>query len=80
MSVHKMATLGFVAICIFVALSGAGSAVEKIRIDPATRMYRGTRDGRVYTFHGLDTEDSSRPWYLRTLNLQQIKLMKSVSR
>jgi endoglycosylceramidase len=40
-------------------------------------MYRGTGDGRVYVFHGLDTENSSPPWYLRTLDQQQIDLMKS---
>jgi len=56
---------------------GAG-AVEKIRIDPATRLYRGAQDGRVYMFHGLDTENSSPPWTLRTLDEQQIQLMKTV--
>ena len=56
---------------------GAG-AVEKIRIDPATRLYRGAQDGRVYMFHGLDTENSSPPWTLRTLDQQQIQLMKTV--
>lgn len=52
--------------------------VEKIKIDPVTRLYKGAQDGRVYTFHGLDTEDSSPPWYLRTLDKQQIDLMKTV--
>ena len=52
--------------------------MEKIQIDPDTRMYRGVMDGRVHVFHGLDTEDSSRPWYLRTLDQQQIDLMKTV--
>ena len=52
--------------------------MEKIQIDPTTRMYRGVTDERVHVFHGLDTEDSSRPWYLRTLDQQQIDLMKTV--
>lgn len=56
---------------------GAGG-VEKIRIDPATRLYRGAQDGRVYMFHGLDTENSSPPWTLRTLDEEQIQLMKTV--
>ena len=55
-----------------------GETVEKIKINPITRQYTGTRDGRVYVFHGLDTENSSPPWYLRTLDKQQIQLMKTV--
>lgn len=64
---------------IFVPFCSLGVSVEKIRIDPTTRLYRGRQDGRVYTFHGLDTENSSPPWYLRTLNQQQVDLMKTVS-
>lgn len=64
---------------LFLAIIIGGEAVEKIQIDPSTRLYTGVQDGRVYVFHGLDTEDSSRPWYLRTLNQQQIDLMKTVS-
>ena len=79
----KMAA--FVYVLLYsLSLGGVGGAragsggVEKIQIDPSTRMYRGMSDGRVYVFHGLDTEDSSPPWYLRTLDQQQIDLMKSV--
>ena len=60
------------------ATAGWAQAVEKIRIDPTSRLYRGAQDGRVYMFHGLDTENSSPPWYLRTLDDRQIALMKTV--
>lgn len=62
----------------FLLLVVGSGAVEKIKIDPATRLYRGVQDGRVYMFHGLDTENSSPPWTLRTLDEQQIQLMKTV--
>ena len=82
-AVQKMAAFVYVLLYAL-ALCGVGrgragsGGVEKIQIDPSTRMYRGVSDGRVYVFHGLDTEDSSPPWYLRTLDQQQIDLMKSV--
>ena len=72
-----LVTLSVASFC----LSGTRGTVEKIKIGPsngATRLYTGTQDGRVYTFHGLDTEDSSPPWNLRTLDEQQIQLMKTV--
>ena len=77
-----MAAAGVFSLFVFASLAcwacKAAAGVEKIKIDAATRLYRGASDGRVYMFHGLDTEDSSRPWYLRTLNQAQIDLMKSV--
>lgn len=69
-------------VCLSLALfslkGAAEGVVEKIKIDPVTKLYKGAQDGRVYTFHGLDTENSSPPWFLRTLDKQQIDLMKTV--
>ena len=75
---QKMAERTQLFICVFIAFISSGGSVEKIRIDPTTTLYRGSEDGRVYTFHGLDTENSSPPWYLRTLTQQQIDLTKTV--
>jgi hypothetical protein len=53
--------------------------VEKIRIDPETRLYTGRGDGRVHVFHGLAAEDSSFPWTLEGLySEEQIETMKEV--
>lgn len=73
-------SLVFLSLALFSLKGPAEGVVEKIKIDPVTRLYKGAQDGRVYTFHGLDTEDSSPPWYLRTLDKQQIDLMKTVRR
>ena len=70
--------LSLLVVLLSLSLCVVRAGVEKIKIDPSTRLYRGSRDGRVYMFHGLDTEDSSPPWYLRTLDQAQIDLVKSV--
>ena len=64
---------------VLLQLSQLDCAVEKVRINPATRLYEGREDGRVRVFHGLASEDSSPPWTLNTYNDEQIELMKSVS-
>lgn len=77
--IEKMAaSSAFLAVLLLAVSLREGDGVEKIQIDPITRLYRGSSDGRVYMFHGLDTEDSSPPWYLRTLDQSQIDLMKTV--
>lgn len=54
-------------------------SLDKIQIDPRTRLYVSTTDGRIHMFHGLAIEDSSPPWTLATYTDEQIELMKSVS-
>ena len=53
--------------------------MEKIQINPDTRLYTGRGDGRVHVFHGLAAEDSSFPWTLESLySEEQIETMKEV--
>lgn len=69
-----------VAFLLLIQLSGTSSAVEKIYINPETRLYTGRGDGRVHVFHGLAAEDSSAPWTLDSLySEEQIETMKEVS-
>ena len=65
-----------VALFLLLQLS---SAVEKIYINPETRLYTGRGDGRVHIFHGLAAEDASFPWTLENLySDDQIETMKEV--
>lgn len=69
-----------VAVSLLLQLnSRTSSAVEKIQINPETRLYTGRGDGRVHVFHGLAAEDSSFPWTLESLySEEQIETMKDV--
>ena len=67
------------AVSLLLQLSRTSCAVEKIQINPDTRLYTGRGDGRVHVFHGLAAEDSSFPWTLESLySEEQIETMKEV--
>ena len=64
---------------VLLLLSRISCAVEKVYINPETRLYTGRSDGRVHIFHGLAAEDSSKPWTLESLySEEQIETMKEV--
>ena len=71
--------LVIIAVSLLLQLSRTSCAVEKIQINPDTRLYIGRGDGRVHVFHGLAAEDSSFPWTLESLySEEQIETMKEV--
>ena len=74
-----MISLTLLSLSLLLQVSKLDCAVEKIRINPATRLYEGREDGRVRVFHGLASENSSPPWTLNTYTDEQIELTKTVS-
>lgn len=64
--------------CAAFSLLSKGTALDKLRIDPANRLYVSSVDARVSFLHGLALEDSSPPWTLATYSDKQIQLMKAV--
>ncbi len=51
---------------------------DKIKIDPQTRLYVSSEDGRVRVFHGLALENNGFPSTLAHYSDQQIALLKMV--
>ena len=76
---EKMVDRMVIALAVLLQLSRISNAVDKIYINPKTRLYTGRGDGRVHIFHGLAIEDSSFPWTLAQYSEDQIETMKEVN-
>ena len=67
-----------VLVCVLLFSPSCGD-MDKIKIDPKTRLYVSREDGRVHVLHGLDTTKQYPPYPLVTYTDEQIQLFKTVS-
>ena len=71
--------LNLLVLLLLLQLNGLNCDLQKIYVDPLTRLSTGRGDGRVHVFHGLAAENSAPPWTLDVYSDEQIEAMKSVN-
>ena len=72
--------LNLLFLLLLLQLNGLNcDSVQKIYMDPLTRLSTGRGDGRVHVFHGVAAENSAPPWTLDVYSDEQIEAMKSVN-